>query len=179
MANLIIPTKTVNDKFNLTDFQSDFNELASRISSNASAYTAADVLSKLKTVDADDAGINATTLQSHAVADFVLKSQDLLYTDTGGNGYRKFQDGFMIQWGAAGVPNGSTGMVTQDIKFPVEFPNTCYAALLSLMSRPVEVNNTSLWGAQTGTVSKSGFSFITYHNQLVYGSTIAWVAIGK
>lgn len=33
MANLIIPTKTVSDKFNLTDFQSDFNELANRVSS--------------------------------------------------------------------------------------------------------------------------------------------------
>lgn len=175
MANLIIPTKTVNDKFNLADFQSDFNELANRISTNAASYTAADVLSKLKTVDTDDAGINATTLESHGLADFILKVQES--SNIQQVGYKKFCDGLILQWGGQGITNGRAGLNDNVANLPITFPNICYRVFITARLQQVEAPYTHILSIN-GTPGNNLFHFWTQQDSSAFGGYVDWIAIG-
>lgn len=150
MGSLIIPTKTLSDLFNLSDFQNDINELASRIET----YTPADVLAKILTVDTDNAGINASTLQGHGSSDFILASSEP--ASLGSSGYKKFKDGFIIQWG----PIVFTSSAAITWTYPVAFPNRALYAACNVYwgSNP---NYTSLNTAIDAAASKSSIQFIS------------------
>jgi len=104
----------------------DTASIALTISQNASAaidlqiqdflsnqYTASDVLTKIKSVDGADSGLDADLLRG-LPADFTAVKAE--------NGYQKLPSGLIIQW--AGLAAGTTSGT-----WPIAFPNACLSAL--------------------------------------------------
>ncbi|MDR3561916.1 MAG: hypothetical protein P4N59_10845 [Negativicutes bacterium] len=77
------------------------------------------------------------------------------------NGYRKFPDGMIIQWGNVSAGNGG------NITFPIAFPNAAYTVIACLSGS----NNTY---TVVNNLSTTGF---TSMNGSSYGTL--WMAIGK
>jgi hypothetical protein len=97
-------------------------------------------------------------------------------TSLGASGYRKFPDGFILQWGTVNVATGLTVPVDIGIAFPIAFPAMCIGVF------PVGIRSV---GANGQAVSGSNFS----SNYTLNGATITidtngaaavgrWIAIG-
>lgn len=79
------------------------------------------------------------------------------------NGFQKFSNNFIIQWG---ILNGG---VSQTIAFPVAFNHTCFGV------QYVQQNGTSSYSCSINDVNNISFKFST---QAARSNVWAWVAIG-
>lgn len=76
MATLTIPNAFVAGVVaDPAKVNANFSAVETAVNANLAAYTAADVLAKLLTVDIDASGLNATTLQGNAPAAFATAAQ--------------------------------------------------------------------------------------------------------
>ena len=93
----------------------------------SSAYTAADVLSKIKTVDGSGSGLNADLLDGLSSGSFTKDSD---FTQSlSSNGWVKFPNGLMIQWGRKYV---SANTVNSSQSFPTAFSNACFSVVAQI-----------------------------------------------
>lgn len=84
------------------------------------------------------------------------------------NGYQKFSNGFILQWGYVSVPGDSYTNVT----FPMAFPNNCLSG---------QASHTGGGGYVTDAIA--GFQRLDrtkcrIHNGLPWTATLSWFAIG-
>jgi len=84
---------------------------------NVSAYTASDVLAKVKTVDGSGSGLDADLLRG-LPADFTSSKAT--------SGYQKLPSGLIIQWGNA--PAGANNLGITSL-LPIAFPNAAYISV--------------------------------------------------
>ncbi|MBQ7665777.1 MAG: hypothetical protein IJS42_03580 [Synergistaceae bacterium] len=135
----------------------------SRITGNVPATR---VVGKLSNANIDTANVNGLT-------DFV---KGLIPAPSGGsgdgitdveaeeNGYVKFANGFMIQWGyktALGLGTDNIPKV-DDITFPAPFQNKCLNVVLSPGQTGSSAHINAKWGTQLldGSIKSSGFNFV-------------------
>lgn len=102
----------------------------------------------------NDAGAHGTVVASH---------YDV-------NGYRKWSDGFIEQWGVATEPN--TNNPETSVTFPIAFASDCYSVIPTTSFN----GNANFYGTSVINKSKTGFTTKsgTYGQNLVY-----WHAVGK
>jgi hypothetical protein len=75
------------------------------------------------------------------------------------NGYQKFPNGIIMQWGQASVPGGSN-----NVSFPIPFPHTC----LSVQLTPVSANQGTIVTGYASTFFSGNFG----------GGPFSWFAVG-
>lgn len=109
----------------------------------SSSYTAADILNKIKTVDGSGSGLDADLLDGHNASSFL---EDTAHS-FGTNGYQKFSNGLIIQWGY--VNNASR---VYSISWPVSFPHACLQAVIGLGSNHDMANPAIYSLSSTGAV---------------------------
>jgi len=80
------------------------------------------------------------------------------------NGYMKFTNGLIIQWGIDTNP-----LVSVTVTFPIAFPTACASVSLTLSGANNNVN--------TPIVNSKGLTSFAYYNQ-PYSLNVGWVAIG-
>ena len=126
---------------------------------NSATYTAADVMAKLKTVDGSGCGLNADLLDGYEA-----NALRIANWSHGSDGYVKFPNGTIIQWG---YMSGST----KSENFPIAFPNAARCVFM------VPHANTPSYIAGNQfcvmSISKSSFSR-TYS-----GVAMKWAAFGS
>lgn len=104
------------------------------------------------------------------------KAAQINAQNLGQNGYRKCEDGFMIQWGYS-----STSGRYKTIYLPASFYDTNYSIMVTM--RRKEDSTTNLTG-DVYTLTKSSFvAFGLYHstdsNNGAYSGGFSWFAVGK
>jgi hypothetical protein len=134
----------------------------------STAYTAADVLTKIKTVDGTGSGLDADLFQGAAASAFVKDSD---YTTSAvDNGYVTLPNGLIVQWGNTIVSGNQTNKATS---FPTAFPTACFQVVAtSVVTGASEGDNWGL-GASSPTAT-------TYYLTNGNGSTrpFRFIAIG-
>jgi hypothetical protein len=121
----------------------------------------------MPTAISGDTGVDQ--LQAIALSAFFGGSNQSLAT----NGYQKFPNGLIIQWGIASTPNDAYTRVN----FPISFGTQCYTALAS----PIYVGaigGGSVLGSHVGSVDNSGFSIGVSENIATITQSY-WIAIGR
>ena len=108
-----------------------------------------------KTITLPAAGASA------AVAYITAKSG----SSSSNKGYRKYSDGFIIQWGRGSANDAGSGQV---ITFPTAFASTNYNISLATLREERSSNNES-----AGTLTKTGFTLYT-----AAGTVTFWTAFG-
>jgi hypothetical protein len=86
----------------------------------------------------------------------------------GVNGYRKYTDGLIIQWGTY-TNTSSSGTIT----LPLAFSNTNYSAVITQMGNSTDTGG---WGAGVALNPTKTITTITYSVQ--ESCKITWIAIG-
>lgn len=120
-------------------------------------------------------GSNAATLGGYVASDFAMAGHTTHAGEAvslAASGYRKFADGFIIQWGKISVTASITG---PDQTFPLAFPVACYGVfpVVSAASRAgsAEANTTGY------AISLSQFRINS--GQYATPSDFYWFAIGR
>lgn len=111
---------------------------------------------------ADSAG-NSGTVGGYSAAQLIANSGGIVAASLAQNGYVKFSNGLIFQWG---INTGSTGANT----FPVTFPNTCLNIIVSIYSGGGE--NMSKDRVIPRDITNAGFAI--YNS----GNGIRYLAIG-
>ena len=95
----------------------------------------------------------------------------------GSNGYAKFANGLIVQWGAS-----SEASTVHYQSFPISFPNACFLVVGSRLKAdssatlvPVSDDSTSAYKFFISSWSTSGFSYETNSS----AAKISYIAIGK
>ena len=95
----------------------------------------------------------------------------------GSNGYAKFGNGLIVQWGAS-----SEASTVHYQSFPISFPNACFLVVGSRLKAdssatlvPVSDDSTSAYKFFISSWSTSGFSYETNSS----AAKISYIAIGK
>jgi len=102
------------------------------------------------------------------LANLFVKTTDFINSlDT--NGYEKFPNGLVMQWGTSAQLNGHT---TLDINFPIAFPNNCF----NIQITATAADATPQVHDYVTNVTVNGFIL---HNTSAFPSTYYWFAIGK
>ena len=76
---------------------------------------------------------NVTGLEAFVNDKIPASSGDgITHADIQGNGYVKFANGLLVQWGKINNPNEVTeSWAAYDVTFPLVFPNACYNVMLT------------------------------------------------
>ena len=138
-ASVSITATVVDDSHSHTIGNVDYLQNALDQKLAIADYTAADILTKIKTVDGTGSGLDADLFQGAAASDFVKDSD---YTTSAvSNGYVTLPNGLMVQWGSTFVPGNQTNKATS---FPTSFPTACFQVIAtSVVSSAGEGDN---WG---------------------------------
>lgn len=135
---------------------------------NSASYTAADVRAKLLSVDGPGSGVNADLLDGKHASAFADMS------DFGGlfaqNGYYRFPNGLLVQWGRILVNSDSYATLT----FPVAFPNVCLYIGSGVATEVGNGNAQANCPLPYGTPTKTTASFFN----AAPTSTAWWLALG-
>lgn len=111
-----------------------------------------------------------------ALYDMILGSAPSLSSSLTTNGYYKFSNGLIIQWGKAG-PFTLSASGNFNINFNTNF-TTCFNILLTTETL-VQVDGTISLYVKTGTITNSGFVALSDNNLAISTSGfIYWFAIG-
>ena len=167
-ADISITATVTDDSHNHTIANIDSLQTALDTKLAASSYTAADVLTKIKTVDGAGSGLNADLLDGLSSASFTKDSD---FTQSlSADGWCKLPNGLMIQWGRKYV---SANAVNSSQTFPTAFSNACFSVLAQ-----VELSSASFQdNCSIGTTSPTTTTFrIT--NGLGSGVYFRFIAIG-
>ena len=145
-----------------TEVDNNFSNINTEVGTklNTSAYTAADVLSKLLTVDTDTAGINATTLKS-MLPDSANTVSTIVMRDASGN----FSAGTItasLTGNVTGNVSGNAGTVTNGVYTTGSYANPSWITSLasSKLTGQVAVANGGT-GASDAATAKINLSVIT------------------
>ena len=133
---------------------------------STSAYTAADVLNKIKTVDGAGSGLDADLLDGLSGASYLKVATSSLTA----NGYVSLSNGLGIMWGSASVPGNA---VNHAISFPTGFGNACFQVVTSMQD--TGTNTQDNWSLGTSAPSTTGFAVT---NGVGTAKTFSFIAIG-
>lgn len=123
-ADISISATVADDSHNHTIANIDNLQTTLDAKLASSSYTAADVLTKIKTVDGAGSGLDADLLDGLSSASFTKDSD---FTQSlSANGWCKLPNGLMIQWGRKYV-SGNQANVAQS--FPTAFPTACFSVV--------------------------------------------------
>ena len=150
----------------IQEVDTNFSELSIAVGSklNTTAYTAADVLAKLLTVDTDTAGINATTLRSMAPTDTNTANSLVMRNSSGnftagtitasliGNVTGNVSGTALNVTGIVPVLNGGTGATSTSAALDNLLPAGELPGYVLKTSGP----GTYFWGAETGATTLIG-----------------------
>jgi len=158
----------------LVPYYNDAAGLASAIGAklNTSAYTAADILTKIKIVDGSDSGLDADLLDGHHYADVLAAAAAAGGGITSqGSKWVKFSNGFIICWG---VQFFSANAYTS-ITFPVAF-TTKPAFVVSGVPSGASHNAQDNWPAtyDPNVTTTHGYAYNAADNT----GNLNWIAIG-
>lgn len=138
------------------------NEVATKLT--ATSYTAADVLSKLLTVDTDAAGINASTLLGRA-SDTANTANTVVLRDASGN----FSAGTITATLTGNVTGNVTGTVTNGVVTTGSYSNPTWITALA-GSKVTSIPNSSLTNSSI-TINGSAISLGGSINSLAASNT--------
>lgn len=166
--NVTLTAAIVDDSHNHTIANVDGLQTALDAKLAASSYTAADVLTKIKTVDGAGSGLDADTVDGIEAASLV---QDTDFTQSiSANGWCKLPNGLTLQWGRTSV-SGNTANAS--VSFPVAFSNACLQVVATQeLSGVGESDN---WGLGTTSPSTTAFRLTNGHGS---AHNFRWIAIG-
>ena len=147
-------------------------DLASKLAS--SSYTAADVKSKLLTVDGSGSGIDADKLDGVHASSFVQDSDTTQSLSS--NGWVKLPNGLIIQWGlATSVAEGTVKYVNYNTNFT--------SGVYAINATPRSISATNNYEADkysVGVYSYTNSQFRMMSEGTSAGTlSIYWMAIGK
>lgn len=107
------------------------------------------------------------------------KSAQISSQNLGQNGYRKYEDGLLVQWG---VVSNST-YDTHTVYLPISFFNASY--VVSATAKYWITNDVYISSAMIHTIFTSKFNIVQRHTTstgAIYGSSgqpVHWIAIGR
>jgi len=158
----------------LVPYYNDSAGLASAIGAklNTSAYTAADVLTKIKTVDGSGSGLDADLLDGHHYADILAAAASASGGITSqGSKWVKFSNGFIICWGVQFFGANAYTSIT----FPVSF-TTKPAFVVSGVPVGASHNAQDNWPAtyDPNVTTTHGYAYNAADNT----GNLNWIAIG-
>ena len=131
-----------------------------------------------------DRGEDGTVLQQNEIDDIkssldkmendITNLEDGFLINKNINGYTKFPNGLIIQWGTCEMPLSNVYMSTMTVTLPIAFPNSCLNVISNgdhnrswlVNAKPVDKTKIELWAME---VNKGASS---------YALTIRWFAIG-
>ncbi len=119
-------------------------------------------LDKIKEVDGEGSGVDADLIRG-LPGDFTCLKE--------GNGYMKFPNGLIIQWGAVGNVNGDAEVV---VNFPIEFPNVCF----TVVAVADVAFNVDQWAIVRDVNNTSFVARMEYYAGNKAEGIIRWIAIG-
>ena len=109
---------------------------------------------------------SASSTKKATVGDLVVVAESL-----SDDGYVKFANGLIIQWGSVTVPNDTLNYA---ITFPLAFPNSCFQVVASPTVSTVTTEDNAALGTTTPTTTT--FYFTNGH---ATSSKVRWFAIGN
>ncbi|PKP99610.1 MAG: hypothetical protein CVT74_07465 [Alphaproteobacteria bacterium HGW-Alphaproteobacteria-13] len=128
----------------------------------AGSYTAADVLTKLKTVDGAASGLDADLLDGFEAADFLR----IVAASVGADGYIAFSNGLKILWGRVAVTKDSYSYVTYPIAFDT-VPTPTFPTFDVISASSDQNTNLSAYSATGFSVYQAGdiagTMYLPYH----------------
>lgn len=149
-ASVSITAQVVDDSHSHTITNVDYLQDALDAKLAITDYTAADILTKIKTVDGTGSGLDADLFQGAAASAFVKDSD--YTTSAAANGYVTLPNGLIVQWGSTTVPGNQTNKATS---FPTAFPTACFQVVAtSVVSSAGEGDN---WGL--GSISPTATTY--------------------
>lgn len=94
------------------------------------------------------------------------------------NGYVKFSNGFIIQWGSYSSGRQAYPTKTNSFNFPITFPSTCYLVMLSPQDSDIY---TSTWTTSTVTIKSANNATSGKYlgKENAYINAVCYIAIGK
>lgn len=94
------------------------------------------------------------------------------------NGYVKFSNGLIIQWGSYSSGRQGYPTNTNSFNFPITFPSTCYLVMLSPQDSDIY---TSTWTTSTVTIKSANNATSGEYlgKENVYINAVRYIAIGK
>lgn len=94
----------------------------------------------------------------------------ITFANLNANGYVRFSNGFIIQWGSAILSNKDDSNIITSINFPIAFPNSCFTVFNGGLGTLVfDINS----------ISNTGFSLDTVPLFSANNVPFLWGAIGK
>ena len=152
------------------------------VKSNLSSYAPKDspTFTGTPTAPTPTSGDDSTKLATTAfVQDAVSGAGGIIAESLAQNGYVKFKDGLIVQWGRS----NATGLVgTVGVTFPISFPSACYSVTTSGNAIAAQFTSTSnatgrgvcVDGGSVlqNSISSSGFTCASERQ-------ISWIATGK
>ena len=152
------------------------------VKANLSSYApiASPAFSGTPTAPTPTSGDNSTNLATTAfVQDALSGAGGIIAESLAQNGYVKFKDGLIVQWGRSNA-TGSVGTV--GVTFPISFPSACYSVTTSGNAITVQFTSTSQstgrgtcvdgGAVMQNSISSSGFTCASERQ-------ISWIATGK
>lgn len=138
----------------------------SRITGNVPAARVSGTLSNANIAASNVTGLEAF-VKNIVPSSSGGKGDGITDVDANENGYAKFANGFLIQWGSKNAPElAITNPVAVDnVTFNSPFPNNCLNIVLSSAQLGNSARINAKWGTQLieGTLNKSGFSYAWMH----------------
>lgn len=165
-SNISINAQVVNDSHlhTLSTIVGLDTALAAKLDSTA--YTASDVLNKIKTVDGAGSGLDADLLDGLSSASYVQTTSSSLTA----NGYVALNNGLQLQWGSVSIAGNA---VNAAVTFPTGFGNACLQVVISMKDTGVSTQDNYSLG--TSAFSTTGF---TITNGVGDARTFTYFAIG-
>tara|TARA_B100001059_G_C17813587_1_gene573751 strand:+ start:937 stop:2277 length:1341 start_codon:yes stop_codon:yes gene_type:complete len=165
-SNVSINAQVVNDSHlhTLSTIAGLDTALAAKLDSTA--YTASDVLSKIKTVDGAGSGLDADLLDGLSSASYLQTTSASLTA----NGYVALNNGLQLQWGSVSIAGNA---VNAAVTFPTGFGNGCLQVVISMKDTGVSTKDNYSLG--TSAFSTTGF---TITNGVGDARTFTYFAIG-
>lgn len=114
-----------------------------------------------------------TENERNTLSSLGTKAAQINYQSLGQNGCRKYEDGFLIQWGIS-----STSSSVRNVVFPLSFVDTDYSLVLNIFVD--SENNNAMTSTFVKTKYKSSFDgYARYLEGMYVGWRFFWIAVGR
>jgi hypothetical protein len=108
------------------------------------------------------------------------KGDGIVQQYLGDNGYVRFANGLIVQWGKSSGRKGPSDAQKESISFPITFPSSVYMAIASIYTNAGgDLNND--WWYQVSDLSRSGMAVTrqTANRNLDVFTQAHWLAMGN
>lgn len=148
------------------------------------AYTESPAFSGSPTAPTPGTSDNGTRIATTAFVQSLIKSLKgsiggtIVASNLAQNGYVKFSNGLILQWGSYSSGRQGYPTNTNSFKFPITFPSTCYLVMLSPQDSDIY---TSSWTTSTVTIKSANNATSGEYlgKENVYINAVRYIAIGK